>query len=439
MPAEKVSVLLAGPGHELVFYQMQPAFLSDSRLMVSGQATTWDVLQSSLLSNKPEVLVVHASIAPGADHLLKLLASMQAWNGAAVVILPEQLSSTQGVFSNLGGVVAGVYITPVNWAELPGRAVNAGSTARARLSQVSITPQVASPSAFSPQGAAPILTGTKRIAVLSHAGGAGASTIAENLSYELAVRLSVRTLLFSLGLPPAAAAHFRLRYIPNLTEFFERASTSSAYKSAIQSAIQKVEGLDILLAPESSVEYLKAASHSADLKAANSIYAMLMGAEDGSYAAMVMDLPLSESEWMLHPLFFANQALIVARPTLADLFAVRHTLNFLGRLGNRLPREAIYLVLNQASEASAYTPRGFLEELSKELDWVPPIATVIEHDPAILAAQDQRIAAVLRSEKLSRGVRQVIGTLFPGMERAIQQTETQSTKSFLRLPKFKFG
>ncbi len=49
------------------------------------------------------------------------------------------------------------------------------------------------------------ITGTKRIAVISHSGGVGCSTIAENLAYDLAVRLSVKTLLVSMGLPPAAA------------------------------------------------------------------------------------------------------------------------------------------------------------------------------------------------------------------------------------------
>jgi cellulose biosynthesis protein BcsQ len=324
---------------------------------------------------------------------------------------------------------------PVNWAEIPERVYNAGTTVRYRLSQISTGQQFSTPSAFSVQGMAPIVTGTKRIAVLSHAGGAGASTLAENLAYELAARLSVRTLLFSLGLPPAAGAHFRLRYIPNLTEFFERPG-----KPAIQSAVQKVEGLDILLAPENSLEYLKAANASTDMKAPNSIYSLFMASEDGSYAAMVMDLPLAESEWLLHPLFFANIALIVARPTMADLFAVRHTLNFLNSLGNRLPREALYLVLNQASESSALTPRRFLEELSGDLGWAPPIAAVIEHDPNVQMAQDQRIPPVLRSESLARGVRQVIGTLFPGMERAVQMTpEAQNSKSFLRLPKFKLG
>ena len=435
LASEKISVLLAGPGHELVFYQMQPPFLSHPQLIVSGHATSWEALQTSLQTVKPDVLVVHASVAPGADPLLKLLMSLQAWNGAAIVILPEALANFQGAFTNLSSVVSGVFVMPVTWHEIPGRAFTAGETARYKTSQISAASQPAAPSAFSPQGMAPIVTGTKRIAVLSHAGGAGTSTIAENLAYELAARLSVRTLLFSLGLPPAAAAHFRLRYIPNLTEFFERPG-----KPAIQSAIHKVEGLDILLAPENSLEYLKAATHSADLKAQNSIYSMFLAAEDGSYAAMVMDLPLAESEWLLHPLFFANLALIVARPTMADLFAVRHTLNFLGSLGNRLPRESLYLVLNQASEASALTPRRFLEELSGDLGWAPPIAAVVEHDPQIQLAQDQRLPPVTRSEKLARGVRQVIGTLFPGMERAVQMApEGQGSKSFLRLPKFKLG
>ena len=97
---------------------------------------------------------------------------------------------------------------------------------------------------FSPGGASAYITGTKRIAVLSHAGGAGCSTIAENLAYELSVRLSVKTLLVSMGLPPAAAPHLRLRYLPNLTEYFDRPG-----KATFQAAIQRRENLEVLLAP----------------------------------------------------------------------------------------------------------------------------------------------------------------------------------------------
>ena len=37
----KVSVLLAGAGHELVYYQMQPPLLSHARFIVAGHATQW--------------------------------------------------------------------------------------------------------------------------------------------------------------------------------------------------------------------------------------------------------------------------------------------------------------------------------------------------------------------------------------------------------------
>jgi cellulose biosynthesis protein BcsQ len=122
-------------------------------------------------------------------------------------------------------------------------------TARASLTQAA--PMQQGVSGYSNSGTSAYITGTKRIAVLSHAGGSGCSTIAENLAYELSVRLSVKTLLVSMGLPPAAAPHLGLRYVPNLTEYFDRPG-----KAAFQAAIQRKENLEILLAPESSLEYM---------------------------------------------------------------------------------------------------------------------------------------------------------------------------------------
>lgn len=444
---EKIFVLLAGPGHETVNYQMLPPFLAEDRVHVVGQAMTWDSLMAQLEVYTPEVLVVHGAIAPGSDALRNLVTTIQAWNGVALVILPEAEAHAKGSFQSLSGVVAGVYVGAVNWAEMAAQAYSAGQTARARVTKVTAAPVMAAPAlasqaapsslgaSYMPPGMQPVLTGTKRIAVLSHAGGAGVSTIAEGLAYELAVRLSARTLLFSLGMPAAVAAHLRIRYTPNMVEFFERPTRAS-----IQSAIQRFEGLDVLAAPENSIEYLRA-TQVVDTQAPNSIFAALNAAEDGSYAAMVMDLPSAETPWMLHPLYFANLVLIVARPTLADLFTVRHTLAALSLLGSKLPRESIYLVLNQVSPESAFTPRQFSEELVNSIDWAPPLAAVIEHDPNVLVAQNQRVPAVTRSDKLSRGVRQVISNLFPGMERSLGESEANGNgkKATLRLPKFRFG
>ena len=191
-----------------------------------------------------------------------------------MIVLPPSQAGFKGAIQSMEAVVSGVYLAPVSWTDIAGLAFSAGITAQAKLSSVSPASRFGAASDFGASAlnsVSPLVTGTKRIAVLSQAGGAGASTIAENLGYELATRLSVKALLFSLGMPPAASAHFKLRYVPNLTEFFERPG-----KPALQAAIQRVEGLDILLAPEDSVEYATGVKNSADVRAPNSIYSSLL-------------------------------------------------------------------------------------------------------------------------------------------------------------------
>jgi hypothetical protein len=57
---QKVSVMLAGPGHEVVFYQMQPPFLSDARFVVSAHATQWSGFEQSLAQMRPDLVVIQA-------------------------------------------------------------------------------------------------------------------------------------------------------------------------------------------------------------------------------------------------------------------------------------------------------------------------------------------------------------------------------------------
>jgi len=444
---ERARVFLAGPGQETVVYQLMPPFQADQRFFVSGFAHTWDILTISLPQQKPELLVINAGLAPGIDGLKSLLASLQAWNGTALVLLPAQLANSRGVLEAMPGVVGSLLELPVSWADLPSLAFSVAQTARARLSQIAPNSSGTSRPGLLPEhgglgyasGMSATLTGTKRIAVWSQAGGAGTSTIAESLAYELAARLSVRTLLFSLGLPPAAPAHFKLRYVPNLGEFFDRPG-----KPAIQAAVQRFEGLDVLVAPEVSREYMNAAAAGGqDRREANSIYSMFLAADDGAYAAMVMDTPAAEGYgWQAFSLMFANTILLVARPTLADLFVTRHTLNLLtsGLGDHQFARESVYLVLNQASPAGSLTLRQFQEELVNNVGWAPQVLTVIDHDPAVLAAQEQRVPVTLRADKFARGIRQILGTLLPGMERLAPVESGQSSgRSLLKLPKLKFG
>ena len=355
----KVSILLAGAGHELVYYQMQPPLLADARFLVAGHATQWQTLENNVNDLHPELLIVQTDIAPDPEAMKRLLQRLSAWNGVALVVLPLGQKDLRGAYEGLN-MVRGVFVAPVNWTEIAQAGYGAAMTARANLSQAAPMQQaVAGPVVG---GSAAFITGTKRIAVLSHTGGAGCSTVAENLAYELATRLSVKTLLVSMGLPPSAPPHLRLRYLPNLTEYFDRPG-----KASFQSALQRRENLEVLVAPKSSVEYMKILEGSSRGTGEGSINGMLIDSEDGRYAAIVMDVPSNEDLWMAHSIIFANYALIVARPTLADLAAARHTLNLLLsglKSEKRLARESIYLVLNQFTDRSGFTARSFQDELA---------------------------------------------------------------------------
>ena len=354
---QKVTVMLAGPGHETVFYQMQPPFLSDTRFVISSHATQWSNFEQSLSQMRPDLVVVQVEIAPGPDALIQVLAEIQVWRG--------------------------VYIAPVNWGEIAQSGYAAVITERAKAAATAPMQQ-----AYLSRSAGAIL-GTRVVAFISATGGTGRSTIAENLAYELSVRMNVRSLLMSFDLPPTAAPHFKLRYVPSAMEYFARPGDGFA------ASIQSREGMDVLLAPENSVDYQKAAEYSTSNKVeADSIYSLVMSSWTRNYAAVLLDLPAGEQSWTMQGIAAANTAVIVTRCTLADMTATRHTLILLlERLigEHRIPREAICLVLNQVTENSMISVRGFYDELVGGYGWAPPVAAVIAYTPAISHAQSRPI------------------------------------------------
>ena len=402
----KVLTMLAGTSAETVFYQMMPAFQSDTRFSVSSVVTGWSDFEKQIEQLRPNLLVVQGDIAPNPDTLIAALARMQVWNGVALVVLQAAHREFRGKFESVS-VVRGVFVLPVNWGELVQAGYAAVSTERARgAAQAPLQTAMGFRAATS-------VTGTRVVAFLSGSGGAGRSTLAENIAYELAVRLNVRTLLMSMGLPPAAAMNLGLKYTPNAGEFFARPGDGFA------SAIQTKEGLDVIVAPENSVEYARAAETSASGKAeANSIYSLVMASWTRSYAGVMLDLPCSEGIWTMHPLMAANTAIIVSRPTLADLAATRHLLVLLmERMRNehRIPQESIFMVLNQVSDRSRITASQFYQELVQSYGWAPPVLAVIPYDQNIPNTQDDRVPVVGKVDGFTKGVRTIINGLFPGV------------------------
>ncbi len=401
----KVLTMLAGAGAEVVFYQMMPAFQVDTRFSVASVVTGWADFEKNLEQLKPSLLVVQGDIAPNPETLIATLARLQIWNGIAIVVLQPAHQEFRGAFEKVS-VVRGVYVLPVNWGEVVQSGYSAALTERAK--------GAAQGSMQSAMGfrASTSVTGTRVVAFLSGAGGAGRSTLAESIAYELAVHMDVRSLLMSFDLPAAATMHLNMRYSPNAGEYFARPG------DGFGSAIQKKEALEVIVAPENSVEYARAAEASAAGKSeANSLHSLVMASWTRSYAAVLLDLPHGEGIWTLHPLMAANTAVIVARPTLADLAATRHLLVLLmERMRNehRIPQESIFMVLNQAHDRSRLTANQFYQELVQSYGWAPPVLAVIPFDLEISNAQDDRMGA-LKVDGLAKGVRTVINGLFPGV------------------------
>ena len=427
---QKVSVMLAGPGHETVFYQMQPPFLSDSRFVISAHATQWTTFEQSLAQMRPDLVVVQVELAPGPEALVQVLAEIQVWHGVAILVLPPAIRDVRGIFEK-AAVVRGVYIAPVNWGEIAQSGYAAVMTERARAAAAAPLQQ-----AYLSRSSGAII-GTRVVAFISATGGSGRSTLAESLAYELNVRMNVRSLLMSFDLTPSAVPHLKMRDVPNSMEYFARPG------DGFGASIQTREGLDVLLSPENSVDYQKAAEYSTAHKAEpDSIYSLVMASWTRNYAAVLLDLPAGEQPWSLQGIAAANTAVIVSRCTLADMAAARHTLILLlERLvgEHRIPREAIYLVLNQVTERSPISLRGFHDELVGSYGWAPPVAAVIPRNPAISQAQDEQIPAVTRVEDLAKGVRNLADFLFPGgMMAGVNGRDGHGMKSRLRIPRFRF-
>ena len=425
----KVTVMLAGAGNEAVFYQMQTPFLSDARFSISATATQWTIFEQNLTQMRPDLVVVQVDIAPGPEALIQRLAEIQVWQGVAILVLPQALRDLRATYEK-AAVVRGVFIGPVNWGEIAQAGFAAAMTERARLAAAAPLQQ-----AYLSRTATAI-RGTRVIAFISAAGGTGRSTIAESLAYELRFRRNTNTLLMSFDLPPTAVSHLRLRYVPNSMEFFARPGDGFA------AATQSREGLDVIVAPENSVDYQRAAVFStADKSDAASIYSLVMSSWTRNYAAVLLDLPAGEQPWGLQGLMAANTAVIVSRCTLADMTATRHSIVLLlERLvgDHRIPREAIYLVLNQVNEHASISPREFHDELANGYGWAPPVAAVIPYLPAISQAQDNQVPAVTRVEGLAKAVRNLAEALYPGSAQGQNSSNGQYGKTRLRLPTIRF-
>ena len=401
---DKISTILAEPDNTELLRNMQIPFITDEqdRFNVLSTYTTWDQTSKYVLQLKPQLVIINASIAPDLKSLLDLLSQMTSWKGIAIVTLMPAAERAKEVIQKIT-TCRGIFIQPISdWKNIADAGYNAVFSEQAKMAAQ--TPLQAA-EGWRKDNA---ITGTQVVSFMSGAGGVGRSTIAENVAYRLS-KTGIKTLLMSFDLPPAAMVHFGIKYTPNASEFFSRAG------EGFERSIQKKDDLDIVLAPESSMDYARAMQQN---KPETSIFALVQSTWMRNYAAIVLDLPAGETAWTLQPYYASNSVMLVTRPNWSDLIATKHLLNLMDRLkgeDNRVPKSSIRLVINQFREDCVLSPSEYLAELTKRCpNYKLQLASVIHYDSRITNCQDEMKIPVDNLTEFDNTIREIGDALFPG-------------------------
>lgn len=446
-PAQRVKTFISAPGNEALT-ALYSAFAYDPRVSVQGVAPTPEVLVSQLPAAAVEVAIVDVEllVSLGESGIVQFLGEKHG-GAALIVLLPIALEPMRARLQQLDRV-RDVLIKPVNPAELVNRVWQIAQSERMMRAQVSPMASALATGWGSMAGGVPgaRAVGSHVVAVTASKGGPGKTTIAVNLAYRLA-SLGVRTILIGFDTPDATGIQLGLRPVPNMGAWFRAPS-----REALQGAVQRKDGiLDVLLSPNDlvhanqiemaelvdrlarEVDALAAVQpgvRAGDLVRQAAVKAMQSSDGEGQiaklvdevrlihppYAALVLDLPPTQREWNIQPLTRATAVIVVAEPSRADQANVVHLLNVLTGVLDpryRVPREALYLVLNRVTDRDPLTPQAFREGIEAQLGWAPPVIARIPHNPAVRDAQLRFVPPVTAVDDFRAGIDQIAAFLFP--------------------------
>jgi MinD-like ATPase involved in chromosome partitioning or flagellar assembly len=389
--------------------ELYRAFLADgSRVAVAALAPTPEILETSLQQQPVEVAVVDAELlAERGEHGLVQFLTSRLGSAVAVVLLPQGMSGLHGRLIALDRVHE-VLVKPAGAAHLIDRCYQVGISQRASHQSMSPATAYTTSSLAQTTGAAraTALTGTRVFAVGGGKGGPGKTTIAVNLAYRLN-QVGVRTLLMGFDVPDAAGIQLGLSMSPNALNWFRRPS-----REGFAASLQNKDGLDVCLSPNDKLEASRVGVRKPNED--GSIVGLIEAARDHHppYAAIVLDLPPTESEWSVQPLLRANTVLLVCEPDWASQVNLIASVRLLtGVLDPRyqVPRDAIHAVLNRVEEEDTMTPNRMQAAIREQLDgWAPPFVAVIPADPGVRACQNDFVVPVTRRQEFAQGIDQVV-------------------------------
>jgi MinD-like ATPase involved in chromosome partitioning or flagellar assembly len=414
----KIAVGFAGPDLQQITREFG-LIANDEQMALAMMQSNWELFNKSLDEGEPDLLIIYADIAPGIDTLVDRLSKLQ--HGVAIVLLPTGWTDLQGVIEKID-TVRGVYVQPAAPAEVLKRGISAVQTERAKRQAISPLGQV-----FSRAERSTAVVGTRVIAFVSAQGGVGKSTLAEGLGFELVARRNIHSLLFSFDLPATATLRLDIRSQPSAQEFFTQPGPLG-FKESIQTT---KDGLDVVVPPNASYTFANAALVSPEDP--RSIRSLVVTSYAFNYGAILLDLPAGEGAWTLQPLLVANLILIVSRPTLEGIRATAHFARLLTenlQSDHRIPKESIFVVLNQRTKNSTFTASSFHQKGSNEYGWFPPVLATIDFDPVIPQAQDAARPAINVSEDLGKNIAGLVDTFYGNLDQG-SNNKRYKGRSFL--------
>ena len=400
-----IQIILSAPGQSEVNRLMEVFLGAKARAYVNAIATTGDMLASSARTAEAEVAIVDAELLAGRDEgdMVEFLAqSMQ--DIPCIVLLPAAMANRAGTLRDIDGVHE-VLIKPVNYGELLERVYSIGISERTRLG-VTAPAQVYLETGSGVTAPATV-AGQRIFAFAATKGGTGKTTLAANFAYRLASQ-GIRTLLMGFDVPDDIGAHLGLKKAPNSLDWFYRPNPD-----AFRAGLQLKDGhLEVLLSPNDHVEAARIARRASD--EAGTIAKLVDAARNHKppYAAIVTDVPPTEEKWTIQPLMRATDVILVLHPSLADAVKLISTIRLLTGVFDpeyRVPREAIYAVLNSVTEQDNMTGSRVQAAVREELGgYAPPVIATIPFDPQIRVLQNNHVMPVTRVDSLQRGVDMLI-------------------------------
>ena len=176
--------------------------------------------------------------------------------------------------------------------------------------------------------------------------------------------------------------------------------------------IQRKEGLEGVLSPNDQVEAARIEGRRPDED--GSIVKLVEAARNHHppYGAIVMDLPPTETEWSIQPFLRANTVILVVQPSIPDEIKLIDTVRLLtGVLDERyrVPKEAIYAVMNGVTDDDNITPQAVQETVAGHLDgYAPPVIGVIPWHSQVRPLQNKGVLPVTRIDEFTVGIDRMV-------------------------------